>query len=136
MAKTIKMGNIYVEVPDESYLLDSDAKQNSDFIKPEEPEALLEEVRVYKPNDPFQSTVDRWEALGNLEKVDKPWIKKGYFIFFIVFPFILFQLMAVALFLGANSISNGIKGFLFINIIWLLLLMPALKVWGRANRKK
>jgi hypothetical protein len=106
MTKTIKMGNIYVEVPDESYLLDSDAKKDSDFIKPEEPEALLEEVKVYKPNDPFHSTVDRWEALGNIEKANKPWIKKGYFIFFIVLPFILFELMALGFFLGANSISN------------------------------
>lgn len=136
MAKKIKIGDYYVEVPEDSYLVDSDSDRSDSHVsseKPDSAEEFIEEKKIYNLNDPY--VVDRWEAIGNFHKVEKTWLRKGYFVFFIIIPFLIFQAGGLAIFFSASSVINGIKGILVMNFLWLILLMPALKVWNEAKSK-
>ncbi len=139
MSKKIKIGDVYIEIPDDSYLTEGNSDTSPNSITAEKPEmemaeAFIEDKKINNLDDPV--IVDRWEAIGNLHTVEKSWLRKGYFLFFIIIPFIIFQLGGLAIFFGASSIINGIKGILLMNFLWLILLMPALKVWNSAKSQQ
>ena len=136
MAKTVKVGNLYVEVPDNSPLLERKpvvfAEKPSEKIDPDP----IAEVRVYQPNDPFQSSIDRIEMLGNIEKVDKPWVRKTFVFFFLVFPLTCGGLGAIAALINEPNPSAAWKLFFFINFVTVLLCTPYFFMWRRASRRK
>src|SRR5215510_11516594 len=98
MSKTIKVGGILVEVPDDSPLAGSPDADESPALtaeKPEEPEKLETLQYVYRPNDPFQANIDRVVVLRNIESSGKPWVRKAFVFFFLIFPMLIAEIAAV-----------------------------------------
>jgi len=137
MPKTMKIGGMDVVLPDDSPL----GAAGSDEVvtrfraeKPEEPEKLESPQYVYRPNDPFQSNVDRTVALGNVQST-KPWVKKAFLFAFLIFPFAIAEITAInALFFAPAG--EKLDGFLQYNGIGLLLCAPYLFIWFATSRGK
>ncbi len=138
MAKIIKVGNVYVEIPDESPLAPTSSHDSSQPIraeKPEHPDKHEPTPYIYRPNDPFQSSIDRIEALGNVHKVNKPWVRKAFIFFFLIFPFSLMEIVAVnALFVEPGG--QKLKSFLMYNLTGLMLCGPYLLIWIGSGRSQ
>src|SRR5262245_30345620 len=78
MPRTMKIGGLDVVLPDDSPLGESAGNETATRFqaeKPEEPAKLESPQYVFRPNDPFQSNVDRMVALGNVQNT-KPWVRK------------------------------------------------------------
>jgi len=138
MARTIKMGNFIVEVPDNSSLLAPGRSVSPLETKAERPDVPSEpepEVYVYQPNDPYRSAIDRVHAIGSLERVDKPWVQRTFFLFFVIVPFVVGELAAVAVALHEEGFMK-VKLFLLVNFFVLLLCAPYFIIWRRARKAK
>lgn len=136
--KTVKFGNLTLEVPENSPLLASGSVVSLPEVKAERPDIPREpepEIHVYQPNDPFHSAIDRVHALGNLEKVDKPWVQKTFFFFFVLVPFVVGELAAVASTLHQEGLMK-VKVFLLVNFGVLLVCAPYFIIWRRARLAK
>ncbi len=136
MTRMIKLGNLYVEVPDDGSLNEPPIKPASIRAeRPPEPEKLDPQPYIYQTNDPFRSSIDRIHALGNLEKVEKPWVRKSFFVLFLVLPFIFGELFAVAAVVNGQGPAAW-KVFLFINIFTAVVCTPYFVIWRKASRQK
>ena len=138
VSKTIKVGGIYVEVPDDSPLASgpvSDSPLPLTAEKPEEPEKLESGQYVYRPNDPFQSSIDRVVVLGNVHSVGKPWVKKAFMFFFVILPFTCVEIAAISALFNESS-NSRLGDFLFVNFLGMFAWAPYLLIWWRTRAKK
>jgi hypothetical protein len=138
MTRTIKIGGMTVEIPDDSPLASGPVEESAAALvadKPEEPETLASPQYVYRPNDPFQSSVDRVAALGNLHSAGKPWVKKAFMFFFVILPFTCVEIIAISALFDQSSDSR-LQDFLFINFLGAFVWVPYLLIWWRTKAKK
>jgi hypothetical protein len=132
-----KLGGSYIEVPDDSPFMGEASAKSAPVTraeKAEDSEELLSQPYIYQPNDPFRSSVDRIEALGNVKSSEKPWVRKTFFFFFVIFPLFFGELASYAI---ARSESGSIawKTFLAMSFITLLACAPYFVIWLRAGRR-
>lgn len=137
MPRTIKIGGMDVVLPDDSPLASSPAGETApEFVaeKPEEPEKLESPQYVYRPNDPFQSSVDRVVALGNVQNT-KPWVKKAFLVMFLIFPFSIMEITAINALIFEPE-GEKLRNFLMYNAIGMIACGPYLLIWIATSRKK
>jgi hypothetical protein len=137
VTKKIKLGGSYLEVPDDSPLMDQASTKRALATraeKPEEPEELDREPYIYQPNDPFRSSIYRIEALGNVKNSEKPWIRKSFFFFFVIFPLFFGELGSYAIARNEDG-TIAWKLFLAMSFITLLACAPYFVIWLRARRE-
>lgn len=136
MPKTMKIGGVEVVLPDDNPLEAAGNETVTPFQaeKPEEPEKLDSPKYVYRPNDPFQSSVDRVVALGNVQTT-KPWVKKAFLILFLILPFSIMEITAINA-LVFEPPDNKLRSFLQYNAIGLLVCAPYLFIWIATSRAR
>jgi hypothetical protein len=126
-----------VVLPDDSSLAsgvrDESASQ-FEAEKPEEPEKLESPQYVYRPNDPFHSSVDRVVALGNVQ-TSKPWVKKAFLFMFLIFPFSIMEITAINALIYEPA-GEKLRSFIEYNVIGLIACGPYLLIWYATSRKK
>lgn len=130
MPRTIKMGGMDVIIPDDSPLAPASAAGSTPQFqadKPEEPEKLESLPYVYRPNDPFQSSVDRVVALGNVQDT-KPWVKKAFLIMFLIFPASLMEITALNALIFEPP-GDKLRKFVMYNVVGLVACAPYLMIW-------
>jgi hypothetical protein len=135
----IKVGNFYFDVPTEARPPDNHPDAGKPLIasKSDTPEPLEPEPHIFRPNDPFQSSIDRIEAAGRLSATHKPWVKTAWLYAFVIGPLVFMELFALALKSEANS---GWKGFAIIHFFMLVYGLLSYSVWldkakGRPAKK-
>lgn len=142
MAKTVKYGNLFVEVPDNHYLANPEQSKPSEeaitAAKPDEPAKLEEPMHIYRPNDPFQASLDQVRAISNLSGEQPAWIRNTFFCCFVLIPFSGFAAMAVSAFVF--DIQNGLSpwvGFFGYTLTGMIVSTPYFIIWckGRKTRK-
>jgi hypothetical protein len=128
MSQRIKAGNFYLDIPTDGTSLDNHpgAAKRLTTEKPDTPEPLEPKPYIYRPNDPFQSSIDRIEAIGSLSATHKPWVKKAWLYIFVIFPLISVELYALALKFTANG---GWQGFLLMHSIMLAYGLLSYSMW-------
>jgi len=137
MPKTIKIGGVDVVLPDDSTLASGPGDESASRFeaeKPEEPDKLESSNYVYRPNDPFQSSVDRVVALGNVQST-KPWVKKAFLFFFLIFPASIMEITAINALIFQPE-GEKLRSFIEYNVIGLLACGPYLLIWFATSRKK
>jgi hypothetical protein len=130
MPRTMKIGGMDVIIPDDSPLASAPADESTPRFqaeKPDEPEKLESQPYVYRPNDPFQSSVDRVVALGNVQEA-KPWVKKAFLIMFLIFPGSLMETTAVNALIFEPP-GEKLRKFIMYNVIGLIACAPYLLIW-------
>jgi hypothetical protein len=121
----IKAGNFYLELPKGSSLpsVHPSAAAPPVAEKSDRPEALEESQYIYRPNDAFQSSVDEARAIASISASHKPWVRKTWFILFVIGPLVYAELFALALISrgeGVNSWKAFLSANAFIAPVWLL----------------
>ncbi|UCV27191.1 hypothetical protein [Ferribacterium limneticum] len=131
MVKRMKVGNVYLEIPEgtASHIQVSPARQPVRAEKPEEPEPLEEPQYIYRPNDPFRASIDEAHAIASISSTQKPWVKKAWFIIFIIGPLLYGELHALSLAI-ADSASPWLA-FLRANALVLPLWLIYFFIWRR-----
>jgi|SRR5690242_15283160 len=130
MPRTIKMGGMDVIIPDDSPLGSTPATESGPQFqaeKPEEPEKLESQPYVYRPNDPYQASVDRVVALGNVQDT-KPWVKKAFLIMFLVFPAAIMEITAINALIFEPE-GDKLRKFVMYNVLGLIFCAPYLLIW-------
>jgi hypothetical protein len=128
MSQRVKVGNFYLDVQAGSSPPDNhpDAGKTLMASKPETPEALEPQPYIFRPNDPFQSGIDRIEAAGRLSSTHKPWVKTAWLYIFVIIPLIFMELFAIAEKSQANS---SWKAFAIIHFFMLVYGMLSYSMW-------
>lgn len=102
--------------------------------KPEVPDELEEHQYIYRPNDPFQFQIDQARAMASIGSSHVPWVRKAWFLLFIIWPPAQVALQSILSVVQSNTDQHwSTFGSLFIRTftpilpIWLLCLY----VWHR-----
>jgi hypothetical protein len=138
MTRTIKIGGMTVEVPDDSPLASGPVVESPAALlaeKPDEPEKLSSSQYVYRPNDPFQSEIDRVVVLGNVHSAGKPWVRKVFLTCFVILPFTFAEIIAIGA-LFTEPPGRKLSQFLFYTGIGLIVGAPYLLIWWAQKPKK
>jgi hypothetical protein len=124
----IKVGNYYLDVPNGDRLPDNHPSVGKPLIasKSDTPEPIEPKPYIFRPNDPFQASIDRIEAAGCLSSTHKPWVKIAWLWVFVFCPLIFMELFALALKSQANS---GWKGFAIIHFFMLVYGLLSYSIW-------
>lgn len=120
MVQRMKVGNVYVDVPDGSAGPNriGDNPQTLEAEKPETPEKFENEPYLYQPNDPLRHGIDQVQAISSISAEHKPWVRKTFFIFFVVVPFVFIEL-------GAFTMVKMLpKGGWSTVLLWNVCLIP------------
>ena len=128
MIQRIKAGNFYLDVSTDGTSLVNHFGEQKKLIaeKPDTPEPLEPQPYIYRPNDPFQSSIDKIVAIGSLAPTHKPWVKKTWLYLFVIFPLIPMELFALSLKFGPNG---GWAGFLLMQVHTLAYGIVSYCVW-------
>jgi hypothetical protein len=128
MTGRIKVGNFYFDIPTEGTSLENHPSAEKPLIaeKSDWPEPLEPKPYIFRPNDPFQSSIDRIEAAGRLSTTHKPWVKKAWLWVFVICPLIFMELFALAQTFAANG---GWQGFAFMHLFMLVYGLLSFSVW-------
>lgn len=128
MNQRIKAGNFYLDVPTATSSLANHPNAEKPLImeKSDTPEPLEAKPYIYRPNDPFQSSIDRIEAAGSLSATHKPWVKKAWLYVFVICPLIFMELFTLALKFNANG---GWKGFVLMHLIIVSYGLMSYSIW-------
>jgi len=128
MNQRIKAGNFYLEIPTGGTSLDNHPGAEKPLIpeKSDTPEPLESKPYIYRPNDPFQSSIDRIEAAGSLSPTHKPWVKTAWLCIFVICPLIFMELFALALKLNANG---GWQSFGLMHLIMIAYGIMSYSIW-------
>ena len=129
MPKTIRIGGMDVVIPEDSSLGSVPASDTASVMlaeRPPEPEKLESPQYVYRPNDPFQSSVDRMVALGNVRST-KPWVTKAFLIMFLIFLFSIMEITAINALIFEPE-GEKLRSFLLYNGIGLIACGPYLLI--------
>lgn len=128
MNQRIKAGNFYLDVPTRGTSLESHPKAEKLLIteKPETPEPLEAKPYIYRPNDPFQSSIDRIEAAGSLSTTHKPWVKTAWLYVFVICPLIFMEMFILALKFNGDG---SWRGFALMHLIMLSYGLMSYSLW-------
>lgn len=136
MIQRVKVGNVYVDLPKGSSttieLAPADRPVKAE--KPEVPEALEEQQYIYRPNDPFRSYIDEARAIGSIRASHKPWIKKAWFIIFLVGPLAYAELGALSSALN-DKYSEPWQAFIGANLFILPIWLTFYSIWRRKVKR-
>ena len=136
MTQRIKVGKVYLEIPVETTPTLEFPGQPLlvKAEKPEMPEPLEQQDYIYRPNDPFQYAIDEARAIAGIGASHKPWVKKAWFIIFIIGPLLYAALNTLAVVLHSETSADwtALTGANFFLLpIWLIYLA----IWYRTLRK-
>lgn len=128
MDQRIKAGNFYLDVRTRGSSLDNHPSAEKPLIteKSDVPEPLEAKPYIYRPNDPFQSSIDRIEAAGSLSATHKPWVKTAWLYIFVICPLVFMELFALALKFNARS---GWQGFALMHLVMLSYGLMSYSIW-------
>lgn len=134
MVQREKIGNVYLEIPESiTKTIQAVPKQQPlKADKPDEPEPLEEPQYIFRPNDPFRAPIDEARAIASITSSHKPWVKRAWFLIFIVGPLLYAELYALSLVLG-EAVSPWKAFFVenaFIMPFWLVFFF----IWRRKVR--
>lgn len=98
MGQRLRIGNVVLEVSANSLTELSETPTNRELKaeKPDMPEPLEETAYIYRPNDPFRAQIDEARAIGSISATHKPWVKRSWFVLFIIGPLVYAELSALA----------------------------------------
>lgn len=136
MNQRIKVGNVYVELPEGGATpLDLAAGARPlTAEKPDTPEPLEEPQYIYRPNDPFQSSIDEARAIASIRSSHQPWVKKTWFVLFVLGPLVCGELYALALATSTPG-SDAWRVFLGANAIVLPVWLVYFSIWRRKAKR-
>jgi Rad3-related DNA helicase len=128
MTQRIKTDHFYLEIQTEGTTLSRQpsAEQPVTAEKSDVPEPLEKKQYIYRPNDPFQSAIDRIEAAGIISVTHKPWIKTAWLYLFVIGPVACMELFALALKFKA---SGGWPGFAILNVMAVSYGLLSYSIW-------
>ena len=133
MDQRIKAGKFYLDIPKAGTSLDNhpNAEKPRAASKSDTPEPLEPKPHIYRPNDPFQASIDRIEAAGSLSTTHKPWVKTAWLYVFIICPLIFMELFALAL---KFETSSGWKGFAIMHFFMLVYGLLSYSIWHKKSK--
>jgi hypothetical protein len=136
MKQRIKVGDVYLELSEKT---SATIKPNPEpqTLKAERPEIseLAEQPQyIYRPNDPFFSEIDSAHAIASINTSHKPWVKRTWFILFVIGPLVIAQFFALAHSLR-HDISESWQIFLLANGIIMPIWFLYYGIWRRKMRK-
>jgi hypothetical protein len=118
MDKRIKVGDVYLQLAQPVSVF-----EKVEASKPETPEALEQQAYIYRPNDPFQSSIDEARAIASIGPSQKPWVKKAWFYLFVIGPLVYTETYVLIMAFD-GAVTNRLGFFLLANLIilpvWLL----------------
>jgi hypothetical protein len=128
MTQRIKAGNFYLDVPTAGTSLDNHPGSAKPLTaeKSDTPEPLEVKQYIFRPNDPFQSSIDRIEAAGNLSTTHKPWVKTAWLYVFVICPLIFMELFALTAKFAANG---GWKGYVIVHFFMAVYGVLSYSIW-------
>ena len=136
MTQRIKVGNVYVEMPGGGPQADFLAPSKPLVAeKPETPEPLDETPYIYRPSDPFQSSIDQAHAVASISTEHKPWVRKTWFVMFIVGPLVWAEFVALAVTLN-EGFAEGWRAFLVMNLVIFPVWFIYYSIWRRKARSR
>ncbi len=137
MNQRVKLGNVYLELPEgESTSIELVPKaQQLKAEKPEDPVPLEEQQYIYRPNDPFRFYIDEARAIGSIGASHKPWVKKTWFVIFVIGPLVYGELYALALALHDDS-GESWKVFARANAVIIPVWLAFYSIWSRKVKRK
>ena len=115
MSSKIKVGNVYLEIPETTITAITSAPEARPITveKSDIPEPLEAPQYIFRPNDPFQSGIDEARAISSISTSHKPWVKKTWFILFVLGPLLVIELMAINIALDPRA--DTVRAFLIAN---------------------
>ncbi len=133
MPKKLKIKNFILTIPDDDSNqtnFKNDVQpvyhsENSEIIEPAEQEY------IYKPYDPGQSPVDRARATTNINNHDKSWVKKAWFIIFVIGPLAALGFIAFIMILSNEPLSGIIILLSVLSIIVFPFWLIHYLIWRR-----
>ncbi len=136
MTQQLKVGDAFLELPAGSEVAFSPALDAARITaeKPETPEPLEDKPYIYRPNDPFQAQIDEARAIASIDASHKPWVKKTWFVLFVIGPLVYAQLLALSLTLEESG-WEWFMLYLGANTIILPLWLVYYSIWRRKARK-
>lgn len=135
MTHRFKVGNVYLELPEGSTTsFSANPKvQPTKSEQPETPEPLEEPQYIYRPNDPFQASIDEARAISSIRSSHSPWVRKTWFALFVIGPLVYAQLFALAL--AQHETGWGwIKAFAGANVFIMPIWLIYFSIWRRKAR--
>lgn len=136
MTSSIKVGNVIVEMP-KGYSENISLHPEQKPIKAEKsdtPEPLETQPYIYRPNDPFQASIDEAHAIASITAQHQPWVKKTWFILFVIGPLLSIELGILASILtkpDANRWTTFLTAHAPIIPFWFLYYM----IWRRKVKR-
>ncbi|MFZ6731745.1 hypothetical protein ACO0LG_07470 [Undibacterium sp. Ji42W] len=125
-----KVGDFYLELPKGSAISADPAAATVKADKPETPVPLEEAQYVYRPNDPFQASIDEARAIASISSSQKSWVKKTWFALFVVGPLVYAELIAIGLSINGDVSSPGLA-FLISNALIMPVWLIYYTIWRR-----
>jgi hypothetical protein len=138
MNQRIKIGNVYVDIPEGTATSARFGLEPQSLVatKSDTPEPLEEQPYLYQPNDPFRSSLDQVRAVTSISSSHKPWVRKTWFVVFVVVPILFIELFAFAIaYLGDGNKAKALGAFVAINLFTLPICFFYLTVWRRKVRR-
>lgn len=133
MVQRVKIGKVYLEMPEGATPIQAVPKwQPVKAEKPEDPEPLEEQQYIFRPNDPFRSSIDQARAIASINSSHKPWVKRAWFLLFIVGPLVYAELHALASALHEHV--SAWQAFLGSNALIIPLWLVYVFIWRRKVR--
>lgn len=135
MVQRVQVGNVYVEIQggESSPIQVAPKLPPIKAEKPEEPEPLEEPQYIYRPNDPFRASIDEARAIASITASHKPWVKKTWFVIFIIGPLVYAELYGLSQ--ALNSESNPVLAFLGANALIIPLWLLYYLIWRRKVKR-
>jgi hypothetical protein len=136
MDQKIKVGNVTFEIPEGTTLAANGVATDTPLKaeKSDIPEPLEQPQYIFRPNDPFGASIDEMKAITSISASHKPWVKKTWFILFVIGPLVCAELFALA---GAMSTRNMApwQAFIITNMLVLPLWLVYYIVWCKQVKR-
>lgn len=130
MERSVKVGNVEVVLPN-----GAEAPLPAPAVivaeKPEEAPELEPQTYIFRTSDPFQYSIDQAKAVASISAAHKPWVRKTWFVLFVVCPILVAQVMALFALLNQYPHELDWTGFLVIEIAFLPILAVYISIWRR-----
>jgi hypothetical protein len=131
MDQHIKVGNVDVVLP-KGLELANTPKIVAE--KPDTSQATAPQEYIFRTSDAFQYHVDQAKAVSNISSRHKPWVKRTWFVLFVVFPVIAFEALSIGILLGDGT--PNWEGFLLMNAVGLPFVAIYMAIWRRKARRR